>query len=79
MKLHSCRKNKSSRMKQQLWKQRLGKAQARARTYTDNALGDLHKAEGYQQQTLQQQENQKQFYSKKRQTSEIGSARELRV
>ena len=54
-------------------------AQARARTYTDNALGDLHEAEGYQQQTLQQQENQKQFYSKKRQTSEIGSARELRV
>ena len=51
-------------MKQQLWKQRLGKAQARARTYTDNALGDLHKAEGYQQQTLQQQKYQKQFHIK---------------
>ena len=45
-------------------KERLAKAQARARAYTDIALDDFHEAEGYQQQTWQQQKDQKQFHIK---------------
>ena len=56
-------------------KERLAKTQARARAYTNIVLDDFYEAEGYQQQTLQQQKDQKQFTSKKRQTLEIGSAR----
>ena len=45
-------------------KEKLGKAQARARAYTNIALDDFHEAERYQQQTLQQQKDQKQFHIK---------------
>ena len=45
-------------------KQRLAKAQGGARPYTNIALDDFHEAEGYQQQTLQQQKDQKQFLIK---------------
>ena len=47
-------------------KERLAKTQARARAYTNIGLDDFYEAEGYQQQTLQQQKDQKQFTSKKR-------------
>ena len=45
-------------------KEKLAKAQARARAYTNIALDDFHEAERYQQQTLQQQKDQKQFHIK---------------
>ena len=45
-------------------KEKLAKAQARARTYTNIVLDDFHEAERYQQQTLQQQKDQKQFHIK---------------
>ena len=45
-------------------KERLVKDQARARAYTNIALDDFHEAERYQQQTLQQQKDQKQFHIK---------------
>ena len=38
-------------------KEKLGKAQARARAYTNIALDDLHEAEWHQQQTLEQQKD----------------------
>ena len=40
-------------------KEKLAKAQARARAYTNIALDDFHEAERHQQQTLQQQKDQK--------------------
>ena len=43
-------------------KEKLAKAQARARGYTSTAVDDFH--EEYQQQTLQQQKDQKQFHIK---------------
>ena len=43
-------------------KEKLAKAQARARAYTSTAFDDFH--EEYQQQTLQQQKDQKQFHIK---------------
>ena len=45
-------------------KERLAKAQARTRAYTNIALDDFHESTGYQQQTLQQQKDQKQFHIK---------------
>ena len=42
-------------------KEGLARARARARAYTNIALDDFHKTKGYQQQTLQQQNDQKQF------------------
>ena len=47
-------------------KERLAKAQARARAYTNIALDDFHEGEEYQQQTLQQQKDQKQFHIKEK-------------
>ena len=43
-------------------KEKLAKTQARARAYTSIAVDDFH--EEYQQQTLQQQKDQKQFHIK---------------
>ena len=45
-------------------KERLAGDQARARAYTNIALDDFHKAKGYQQQILQQQNDQKQLHIK---------------
>ena len=45
-------------------KESLVKAQARARAYTNIALDDFYETEGYQQQTLQQQNEQKNFHIK---------------
>ena len=43
-------------------KERLANAQAKARANTNIALDDFHEAEGYQQQTLFQQKDQKHFH-----------------
>ena len=44
--------------------ERLAKVQVRSRAYTSIALDDFHETEGYQQQTLQQQKDHKQFHIK---------------
>ena len=45
-------------------KERLTKAQARTRAYTNIVVNDFHEAEVYQQQILQQQKDQEQFHIK---------------